>query len=87
MADTVLITPKAPSITAQLVKGSARFALGAVLVIAWQVSVKSGWINAYLLPAPSDIALRMADQLWSGTLIPDMLLTIYRAFSGFLIAA
>jgi ABC-type nitrate/sulfonate/bicarbonate transport system permease component len=87
MADTVLITPKAPSWTAQLVKGSARFALGTVLIVAWQVSVQSGWINPYLLPAPSDIVLRMGDELWSGYLVSDTLLTIYRAFSGFLIAA
>lgn len=86
MADTVLITPKSPSWMAQLVKGSARFALGTVLVVAWQVSVQSGWINAYLLPAPVDIVMRMGDELWSGYLVSDTLLTIYRAFSGFLIA-
>ena len=73
--------------SARLVKGSARFALGTVLVVAWQASVQSGWINAYLLPAPSNVVLRMAEEVWSGYLISDTLLTIYRAFSGFLIAA
>ncbi len=87
MADTVLITPKQTSWSAQLIRGAARFALGTVLVIAWQVSVQSGWINAYLLPAPGNIVLRMGEELWSGYLIPDTLLTIYRAFSGFVIAA
>ena len=87
MADTVVVTPNTPSWTAQLIKGSARFAVGTVLIVAWQVSVQSGWINAYLLPAPSNIALRMGEQLWSGTLISDTMLTIYRAFSGFMIAA
>ena len=87
MADSVLITKTAPSWVAQFVKGSARFALGTILVVAWQVSVQSGWINAYLLPAPSNIMLRMGEQIWSGMLISDTMLTIYRAFSGFLIAA
>lgn len=87
MAQSVVITPKPPSWTAQIVKGSARFALGTILVVVWQVSVQSGWINAYLLPAPSDIVVRMGEQLWSGPLLADTLLTIYRAFSGFLIAA
>jgi taurine transport system permease protein len=87
MADTVLIKPKPAIWAAQFVKGSARFALGSVLIVAWQVSVQSGWINAYLLPAPVNIVLRMIDELWSGYLVSDTLLTIYRAFTGFLIAA
>ena len=87
MAESVVITPKAPSWLAQFVKGSTRFALGTVLVVVWQISVQTGWINPYLLPAPADIALRLVEQLWAGPLISDTLLTIYRAFSGFLIAA
>jgi NitT/TauT family transport system permease protein len=87
MADSVVVTARPPSRTASLVKGSARFALGAFLIAIWQIAVQSDWIHPYLLPAPSAIAVRTVQQLLSGGLVSDSLLTIYRAFSGFLIAA
>ncbi len=87
MADFVIITARPVSWVAYLLKGSARFAVAAILIVVWQFSVQSGWINPYLLPAPSAIVLRMAEQIVSGTLIADCTLTIYRAFSGFLLAA
>jgi len=68
-------------------RGPARFAFGVVLLIAWEISVDAGFINPYLMPAPSAIAIRMAKELASGTLVSDTVLTMYRAFVGFLSAS
>jgi NitT/TauT family transport system permease protein len=72
----------------------ARFAgwasqyVGAVLIIAfWEFYVRAGWIDPYLLPAPSAIVQRGIQQATSGDLVLFTGLTIYRGVIGFLIAA
>lgn len=79
-----------PALRARLVHAlrvPARFAVGVVLIAVWEITVRTGGINPYLMPAPSSVAVRMVEEIVSGNLIADAVLTMYRAFTGFLGAA
>jgi taurine transport system permease protein len=60
--------------------------LGAFLA-AWEITAREKLINPFLLPALSDVVVRMAQDIASGVAIVDLSLTLYRALSGFAIAA
>jgi taurine transport system permease protein len=60
--------------------------LGAFLA-AWEITAREKLINPFLLPALSDVVVRMAQDITSGVAIVDLSLTLYRALSGFAIAA
>lgn len=66
---------------------SARFAGGVVIVAAWEISVKGGWVDPYLLPAPSDVFVRAVSEIKTGDLVSHASQTIYRGVTGFLIAS
>ena len=63
------------------------YAGGAAIVGLWEISVSGGWIDPYLLPAPSAVFGRMIEQAMAGDLIRHAALTVYRGVAGFLIAA
>jgi ABC-type nitrate/sulfonate/bicarbonate transport system permease component len=71
----------------KIVRWSGRFAGGILIIGAWEATLRAGWIDPYLLPAPSDIARRMAEEATQGELVGHALLTIYRGLAGFLMAA
>ena len=79
-----------PGPTPRLVR-LARWAgqyVGAVLIIVfWELYVRAGWIDPYLLPAPSAIIERGIEQAIAGDLVLFTALTMYRGIAGFLIAA
>jgi ABC-type nitrate/sulfonate/bicarbonate transport system permease component len=60
--------------------------IGAFLA-AWEITARETLINPFLLPALSDVVVRMAQDIASGVAIVDLSLTLYRALSGFAIAA
>lgn len=61
---------------------------GAVLIVGfWEFYVRAGFIDPYLLPAPSAILLRGVDLALSGELMRQTSVTMYRALAGFLLAA
>lgn len=68
-------------------KPLASYALPVLLLVTWEAVVRAGWINPFLLPAPSAFAARWAAEVGGGFIVRDALLTMARALSGFLIAA
>ena len=59
--------------------------VGAFLA-TWELSARMKLINPFLLPALSDVVLRIGRDMASGVVIVDLALTLYRALSGFAIA-
>ena len=57
------------------------------LVLAWEVSSRSGVVSSFLLPPLSAVLERVWDDALSGELIVNLGLTLYRALAGFAIAA
>lgn len=66
---------------------AAPYLVPVALVAIWEATVRAGWIEPFLLPAPSSIAVRWAEEAAAGDILRDAGLTIARALSGFLIAA
>ena len=54
---------------------------------AWETTAQMRLINPFLLPALSDVVVRIGQDVGSGVVIVDLALTLYRALSGFAIAA
>ena len=57
------------------------------LAAAWQALAASGTVTPYMLPSPAAVAERIWTDLASGELAQNLSLTLYRALSGFAIAA
>jgi sulfonate transport system permease protein len=57
-----------------------------VVLVAGEVAVKSGWISANLLPAPSDVLRTIVDMGWKG-LATHILASTGRVAAGFAIGA
>jgi ABC-type nitrate/sulfonate/bicarbonate transport system permease component len=57
------------------------------LVLAWQALASSGAVTPFMLPRPGVVAARIWDDLASGELAQNLSVTLYRALSGFAIAA
>lgn len=86
------IEPRAEQITKKQKKSSGRlkqFGLGMIfpigLIIAWEMTVRFGFVESYQLPAPTVLV----DELWaltmSGTIWSHIYWTLYRVFGGFLL--
>ena len=54
---------------------------------AWEMTARMQFINPFLLPALSDVVVRIGKDIISGVVVVDLSLTLYRALSGFAIAA
>lgn len=59
----------------------------AAVLIAWEVLAQTGTVVAFLLPPFSGVIARIAEDLLSGKLLMDAAITLYRALTGFGIAA
>ena len=57
------------------------------VVVAWQVLAASGAVTPFMLPGPGVVAERIWTDLASGELAQNLSRTLYRALSGFAIAA
>jgi len=64
-----------------------RYIGGVLILTAWELSVRTGWTDPYLLPAPSSIALKIIQEATKGDLINHAAQTVYRGGAGFLMAA
>jgi len=60
--------------------------LGALL-IAWELASRLEWVMAFLLPPLSGVVMRIFQDLFTGRLVFDIGMTLYRAISAFSIAA
>jgi sulfonate transport system permease protein len=58
----------------------------AIVFVAWELVVLSGWKPTYVLPAPTDVLARLASDLGQPTLWTALLVTLRRAVWGFGIA-
>ena len=68
-------------------KRFAGYVLPLGILLVWESVVRLGWINPFLLPAPSAFAARWAAEVSNGFIMRDAGLTMMRALAGFLIAA
>ncbi|MBS7552304.1 ABC transporter permease [Ancylobacter dichloromethanicus] len=73
----------APRTVDTLVQVSVIVALAAF----WEFGARFGALNPFLLPPLSTVLVRLWTDLLSGVVLVDLGLTLYRALSGFLIAA
>jgi ABC-type nitrate/sulfonate/bicarbonate transport system permease component len=67
--------------------GFARVFSILVLALAWEVAARSGAFTPYMLPALSAVLERIWNDLFTGDLLTNTAVTLYRALSGFLIGA
>jgi ABC-type nitrate/sulfonate/bicarbonate transport system permease component len=58
-----------------------------VLLLAWEFVARSGAVTAFMLPRLSDVLARVAHDAVDGNLAEITALTLYRALTGFAIAA
>lgn len=62
-------------------------ALFVVLIGGWQLSVVRGLVPAFVLPAPSDVAMRVVTDMMDKAVLYDCLYTLTEILVGFAIAA
>ena len=65
----------------------ARWAVIIVLLIAWEVVARNGLVTAFMLPPLSDVVARIVHDATDSNLAENVALTLYRALTGFAIAA
>jgi ABC-type nitrate/sulfonate/bicarbonate transport system permease component len=65
----------------------ASWAVIIVLLLAWEIVARSGLVTAFMLPPLSDVIARIAHDATDGNLAENVALTLYRALTGFAIAA
>lgn len=58
-----------------------------VLVAAWEVVVRFGWVSAYLLPPPSELVATLIELAGSGDLFSHVVVSSARVLAGFAIGA
>jgi ABC-type nitrate/sulfonate/bicarbonate transport system permease component len=75
-----------PSLRA-VARALAGFAPILVLLLAWEAIARSGTVTAYMLPPLSAVIARIARDAATGDLAVSVALTLYRALTGFAIAA
>ncbi len=65
----------------------APFVSVGLLIAAWEIVARSGTVTPYLLPSVGTVLARIRDDAVAGDLWTNMIVTLYRAFAGFAIAA
>src|ERR1700687_3308242 len=63
-----------------------KFAATALVLVAWQVVVWSGWKPDYVLPGPGPVFQRLAQDLGNGSFDLGIAITLRRALMGYAIA-
>ena len=58
-----------------------------VLLLAWEAVARSGVVSTFMLPPLTDVIARIAHDAVGGNLAESVALTLYRALTGFAIAA
>ena len=62
-----------------------QLALGAVVLLSWQLSVTYGWVDKFFFSRASDIAVRVWSMFASGNIWTHLLITVTEAALSFLI--
>lgn len=57
------------------------------LILIWYLISQFQWVNPFFLPSPWGVLLKLKELLLSGWVYPHIGKTIYRMFSGYLLAA
>jgi ABC-type nitrate/sulfonate/bicarbonate transport system permease component len=65
----------------------ASWAVIIVLLLAWEIVARSGLVTAFMLPPLSEVIARIIHDATDGNLAENVALTLYRALTGFAIAA
>jgi ABC-type nitrate/sulfonate/bicarbonate transport system permease component len=65
----------------------APFVSVGLLIAAWEIVARSGTVTPYLLPSVGTVLARIWEDAVAGDLWINLILTLYRAFAGFAIAA
>jgi len=79
--------PRLEAITAAAGRRAGAAASLMLLIVAWETTSRSGLVTAFLLPPLSAVLGRVWDDALSGDLAVNLGLTLYRALTGFAIAA
>jgi len=58
-----------------------------LLLLLWQAAVGSGLVESRLLPSPARVWTALVTDVVDGTLVYHASVTLYRALTGFLLAA
>lgn len=58
-----------------------------LLFLVWDLAVRTGYIKAILLPSPFDTVMTLVNGLAGGPLLKDFMVTLWRTFEAFSIAA
>jgi ABC-type nitrate/sulfonate/bicarbonate transport system permease component len=58
-----------------------------LLLLLWQLAVGSGLVESRLLPGPGRVLTALVTDVGNGTLVYHASVTLYRALTGFLLAA
>jgi ABC-type nitrate/sulfonate/bicarbonate transport system permease component len=72
---------------ARLAAALARWGAIIALLLAWEGLARSGAVTSFMLPALSAVLARIGDDAFAGDLAVNVALTLYRALTGFAIAA
>ena len=79
--------PKSADRWPALLRTLARCALIVLLLVAWEVFARSGRVTPFMLPPFSAVVARIYDDAASGVLWINLASTLFRATTGFAIAA
>src|SRR5215813_3406470 len=79
--------PAKPSAWARLSGNLTSPFFAALLVVYWEFHVRFFQVDALLLPPPSKVFVSLWGGMVSGLFLEHFGITIYRALSGFLVAA
>jgi taurine transport system permease protein len=86
-ARPTLVPPPRRIVSERAVEFVVQIGVVVLLGITWEFGAKFGAMNPFLLPPLSAVLARVWDDVTSGPALLDIVLTFYRALSGFLIAA
>jgi ABC-type nitrate/sulfonate/bicarbonate transport system permease component len=82
---------RAPAVVAAVLRtiawGSLRLIVVLAVLLAWELTARSGLVTPFMLPRFSAVLERIWADAASGELAVNVGLTVYRAMAGFLIAA
>jgi taurine transport system permease protein len=71
----------------RIVDAMAPYAIIGVLLLVWQLAASWQLVMPFLLPPPSAVLQWIINDVLSGTFFFNVAITLYRTFSGFLLAA
>lgn len=71
----------------KLLDGAVQVGVIAALAAAWELGARYGALSPFLLPPLSTVLERLWSDLISGVVLVDLGLTLYRALTGFAVAA